>query len=84
MMLYHIPDIMEPFTELCYPLEFLNCDHYDTADKDPFHWEGNDLVINCCEIYRKEDDFEERDSYPDGRFVISGEEYMGHMHDAKE
>ena len=83
LMLYYIPDIMEPFERLCYPLEFLDCDYYDTADKEPFHWEGNALVINCCEIYRKEDDSDERDSYPGGRFVISMQEYMEHMHDVK-
>ena len=83
IMLYSIPDVMEPFDKLCYPLEFLDCDYYDTADKDPFHWEGKYPVINCCEIYRKEDDSEECDSYPSGRFVISVEDYMGHMHNVE-
>ena len=77
VMLYRVPDIMKPFTEICYPTEFLACDYYDTANDNAVSWEENELVINYFEKYC------DGEEYPSGQFRIPEAEYQSRMHTVK-
>lgn len=77
IMLYKIEDIMKPITEICYPLDFVGCDYYDTETVNPFAWSGTDLIINYCEKILDGEDC------PSGRFTVSEEKYTTNAHSVK-
>lgn len=73
-MLYRIPDVMKPFTEICCPREFLDCDFYDLANTEPVKWIDDVLEINCSEAEKDDDEL------GNVIFRITKQEYTDNMH----